>query len=79
MSSSENYAAILSKLRDEGIPFEPDNESKLLPITPVELWLALGLAAGNGDVRRALVAEDEKPTGFEGGLLLLLLLMACDI
>lgn len=37
VSSSENYAAILSKLRDEGIPFEPDNGSELLPITLVEV------------------------------------------
>lgn len=37
VSSSENYAAILSKLRDEGITFEPDNGSELLPITPIEV------------------------------------------
>ncbi|XP_058201889.1 probable transcriptional regulatory protein At2g25830 isoform X2 [Rhododendron vialii] len=36
VSSSENYVAILSKLRDEGITFEPDNGSELLPITPIE-------------------------------------------
>ncbi|XP_058201888.1 probable transcriptional regulatory protein At2g25830 isoform X1 [Rhododendron vialii] len=37
VSSSENYVAILSKLRDEGITFEPDNGSELLPITPIEV------------------------------------------
>ncbi|KAE9452310.1 hypothetical protein C3L33_15789, partial [Rhododendron williamsianum] len=37
VSSSENYPAILSKLRDEGITFEPDNGSELLPITPIEV------------------------------------------
>lgn len=37
LSSSENYAAILSKLREEGITFEPDNGSELLPITPIEV------------------------------------------
>ncbi|KAF7150857.1 hypothetical protein RHSIM_Rhsim02G0178300 [Rhododendron simsii] len=37
VSSSENYAAILSKLRDKGITFEPDNGSELLPITPIEV------------------------------------------
>ncbi|KAB1204359.1 hypothetical protein CJ030_MR8G014190 [Morella rubra] len=37
VSSAENYAAILSKLREEGINFEPDNGSELLPITTVEV------------------------------------------
>ncbi|GFZ08477.1 YebC-like protein [Actinidia rufa] len=37
VSSSENYAAILSKLREEGITFEPDNGFELLPITPIEV------------------------------------------
>lgn len=37
VSSAENYAAILSKLRDEGITFEPDNGFELLPITPIEV------------------------------------------
>ncbi|CAL5435576.1 unnamed protein product [Camellia sinensis] len=37
VSSTENYAAILSKLRDKGITFEPDNGFELLPITPIEV------------------------------------------
>ncbi|XP_057468515.1 probable transcriptional regulatory protein At2g25830 isoform X2 [Actinidia eriantha] len=37
VSSSENYAAILAKLREEGITFEPDNGFELLPITPIEV------------------------------------------
>ncbi|XVF89176.1 hypothetical protein PTKIN_Ptkin19aG0108900 [Pterospermum kingtungense] len=37
VSSAENYAAILSKLRDEGIDFETDNGSELLPITTIEV------------------------------------------
>ncbi|XP_040872289.1 probable transcriptional regulatory protein At2g25830 isoform X2 [Glycine max] len=36
VGSSENYSSILSKLREEGIDFEPDNGSELLPNTPVE-------------------------------------------
>ncbi|KAK1408408.1 hypothetical protein QVD17_40150 [Tagetes erecta] len=36
VSSSENYAEILSKLREEGITFEPDNGSELLPLTTIE-------------------------------------------
>lgn len=36
VSSSENYAEILSKLREEGIAFEPDNGSELLPLTLIE-------------------------------------------
>ncbi|XP_021276929.1 probable transcriptional regulatory protein At2g25830 [Herrania umbratica] len=37
VSSAENYATILSKLRDEGINFETDNGSELLPITNIEV------------------------------------------
>ncbi|KAJ7965939.1 Transcriptional regulator TACO1-like [Quillaja saponaria] len=37
VSSSENYSAILSKLREEGITFEPDNGSELLPVTTIEV------------------------------------------
>lgn len=37
VSSSDNYSAILAKLRDEGINFETDNGSELLPISPVEV------------------------------------------
>ncbi|KAF5936153.1 hypothetical protein HYC85_027282 [Camellia sinensis] len=37
VSSAENYAAILSKLRDKGITFEPDNGFELLPTTPIEV------------------------------------------
>ncbi|XP_021911972.1 probable transcriptional regulatory protein At2g25830 isoform X2 [Carica papaya] len=36
VSSSDNYSAILSKLREEGIDFEPDNGSELLPIATIE-------------------------------------------
>ncbi|XP_017409160.1 probable transcriptional regulatory protein At2g25830 isoform X2 [Vigna angularis] len=36
VGSSENYSSILSKLREEGIDFEPDNGSELLPNTTVE-------------------------------------------
>ncbi|TKY74548.1 transcriptional regulatory protein [Spatholobus suberectus] len=37
VGSSENYSSILSKLREEGIDFEPDNGSELLPNTTVEV------------------------------------------
>ncbi|XP_010249577.1 PREDICTED: probable transcriptional regulatory protein At2g25830 [Nelumbo nucifera] len=37
VSSSENYSMILSKLREEGIAFEPDNGFELLPITTIEV------------------------------------------
>ncbi|QCE16062.1 probable transcriptional regulatory protein At2g25830 [Vigna unguiculata] len=37
VGSSENYSSILSKLREEGIDFEPDNGSELLPDTAVEV------------------------------------------
>lgn len=37
VSSSENYTAILSQLREQGIHFEPDNGSELLPITAIEV------------------------------------------
>ncbi|CAD5319518.1 unnamed protein product [Arabidopsis thaliana] len=36
VTSNENYSTILSKLRDEGVNFEPDNGSELLPLTTVE-------------------------------------------
>lgn len=37
VSSPENYSAIISRLREEGIKFEPDNGSELLPVNPVEV------------------------------------------
>ncbi|XP_058074229.1 probable transcriptional regulatory protein At2g25830 isoform X2 [Magnolia sinica] len=37
VSSAENYAAILSKLREGGIAFEPDNGFELLPLAPIEV------------------------------------------
>ncbi|KAI3522752.1 hypothetical protein L1887_00800 [Cichorium endivia] len=37
VSSSDNYVEILSKLREEGITFEPDNGSELLPLSPIEV------------------------------------------
>uniref|UniRef100_A0A6M2F074 Transcriptional regulatory protein n=1 Tax=Populus davidiana TaxID=266767 RepID=A0A6M2F074_9ROSI len=37
VSPAENYAAILSKLREERISFETDNGSELLPITTIEV------------------------------------------
>ncbi|XP_009626359.1 putative transcriptional regulatory protein At2g25830 isoform X2 [Nicotiana tabacum] len=37
VSSADNYPVILSKLQEEGIKFEPDNGSELLPITPIEV------------------------------------------
>lgn len=37
VTSSENYASILSKLRDEGVDFEPDNGFELLPFNPIEV------------------------------------------
>ncbi|KAJ8555486.1 hypothetical protein K7X08_012982 [Anisodus acutangulus] len=37
VSSAENYPVILSKLQEEGIKFEPDNGSELLPTTPIEV------------------------------------------
>lgn len=37
MASAENYATILSKLRDEGVEFETDNGFELLPETTVEV------------------------------------------
>ncbi|KAI3422797.1 uncharacterized protein J3R85_011694 [Psidium guajava] len=37
VSAAENYSEILSKLREEGIAFEPDNGSELLPITTIEV------------------------------------------
>jgi len=35
VSSPENCYAVLSKLRDEGISFEPDRGLELIPINPV--------------------------------------------
>ncbi|XP_057959908.1 probable transcriptional regulatory protein At2g25830 isoform X2 [Malania oleifera] len=35
--SSETYSTILSKLRDDGINFEPDNGMELLPATTIEV------------------------------------------
>ncbi|XP_042492544.1 probable transcriptional regulatory protein At2g25830 [Macadamia integrifolia] len=37
VSSAENYSVILSRLREEGISFEPDNGFELLPITTIEV------------------------------------------
>ncbi|KAL4592261.1 hypothetical protein LXL04_005249 [Taraxacum kok-saghyz] len=37
VSSSDNYVEILSKLREAGIAFEPDNGSELLPLTQIEV------------------------------------------
>ncbi|XP_054789114.1 probable transcriptional regulatory protein At2g25830 [Prosopis cineraria] len=37
VGTSENYSAILSKLREEGLNFEPDSGSELLPITTIEV------------------------------------------
>ncbi|XP_073006853.1 probable transcriptional regulatory protein At2g25830 isoform X1 [Typha latifolia] len=37
VTSAENYSVILSKLRDEGIEFEPDNGFELLPLNPLEV------------------------------------------
>lgn len=37
VSSAENYPVILSKLQEEGIKFQPDNGSELLPTTPIEV------------------------------------------
>ncbi|XP_074565628.1 putative transcriptional regulatory protein At2g25830 [Curcuma longa] len=37
VTSSENYSSILSKLRDEGVDFEPDNGFELLPFNPIEV------------------------------------------
>lgn len=47
VSSSENYAAILSKLREEGVNFETDNGSELIPITTVEVYLIMVQADTN--------------------------------
>ncbi|KAJ0777935.1 putative transcriptional regulator TACO1, integrase-like protein [Helianthus annuus] len=38
VSSSENYTEILSKLREEGIAFEQDNGSELLPLNMIEVY-----------------------------------------
>ncbi|KAK4742784.1 hypothetical protein SAY87_000785 [Trapa incisa] len=37
VTSSENYSSILSKLKEEGIDFESDNGSELLPIITIEV------------------------------------------
>lgn len=37
VGSTENYTAILSKLREEGVNFEPDNGSELLPLATIEV------------------------------------------
>ncbi|KAF8400871.1 hypothetical protein HHK36_014174 [Tetracentron sinense] len=37
VSSAENYSSILSKLREEGINFEPDNGFELLPMATIEV------------------------------------------
>ncbi|KAJ0605461.1 putative transcriptional regulator TACO1, integrase-like protein [Helianthus annuus] len=38
VSSSENYTEILSKLREEGITFEQDSGSELLPLNIIEVY-----------------------------------------
>ncbi|XP_038981325.1 probable transcriptional regulatory protein At2g25830 isoform X2 [Phoenix dactylifera] len=37
VTEAENYSTILSKLRDEGIVYEPDNGFELLPLNPIEV------------------------------------------
>ncbi|KAJ6811705.1 putative transcriptional regulatory protein [Iris pallida] len=37
VTSGENYSVILSKLRDEGVAFEPDNGFELLPLNTIEV------------------------------------------
>jgi hypothetical protein len=37
ITSSEGYEDVLSKLREEGIPFEQDNGHELLPLNPIEV------------------------------------------
>ncbi|KAF3335073.1 putative transcriptional regulatory protein [Carex littledalei] len=37
VTSSEGYEDLLSKLREEGIPFEQDNGYELLPLDPIEV------------------------------------------
>ncbi|XP_011626716.1 probable transcriptional regulatory protein At2g25830 isoform X1 [Amborella trichopoda] len=37
VSPGENYSDLLSKLREEGIAFEPDNGFELLPLTTIEV------------------------------------------
>ncbi|KAJ8531364.1 hypothetical protein K7X08_026798 [Anisodus acutangulus] len=37
VSSADNYPVISSKLQEEGINFEPDNGSELLPTAPIEV------------------------------------------
>lgn len=37
VTSAENYSDILSKLREEGIAFEPDNGFELLPLNALEV------------------------------------------
>ncbi|KAG9449166.1 hypothetical protein H6P81_009131 [Aristolochia fimbriata] len=37
VSSAETYSDLLSKLREEGIPFEPDNGFELLPLATIEV------------------------------------------
>nr|XP_029120203.1 probable transcriptional regulatory protein At2g25830 isoform X3 [Elaeis guineensis] len=37
VTEAENYSAILSKLQDEGIAYEPDNGFELLPLNPIEV------------------------------------------
>lgn len=39
VSSMDNYAAILTKLREEGIAFETDGGFELIPISPIEVLL----------------------------------------
>ncbi|CAN6456642.1 unnamed protein product [Victoria cruziana] len=41
VSSAENYAEILDKLRDQEISFEPDGGSELLPLSTIEVMLSL--------------------------------------
>lgn len=37
VSSMDNYTAILTTLREEGITFETDGGFELIPLTPIEV------------------------------------------
>lgn len=37
VTDAENYSGILSKLREDGVPFEPDNGFELLPLNAIEV------------------------------------------
>lgn len=48
IASSENYPDILSKLREEGIAFEPDNGSELVPLMMIEVGHLLRVCSLQG-------------------------------